>query len=153
MSRISYQLVEFIPRVLAPGVLYISERYRTASHMCPCGCGEKVVTPLSPADWQLTFDNGLVSLRPSIGNWNYPCQSHYWIRRNEIVWSGSMSAARIARVQHRDRLDKSRLVEQRNRAKQSLASTPSAEPATRDHELPSLWMWLKAAVARLLRIR
>ncbi len=30
--------------------LYISIPYVTAAHKCPCGCGEEIVTPLSPTD-------------------------------------------------------------------------------------------------------
>ena len=37
---------------------------------CCCGCGEEVVTPFSPAQWQMSFDGEAVSLHPSIGNWN-----------------------------------------------------------------------------------
>ena len=32
-------------------------------------------------------DNGTVSLRPSIGNWQLPCRSHYFIVRNRVVWA------------------------------------------------------------------
>ena len=49
--------------------------YATAVHLCACGCGNKVVTPFSPAEWQLTYDGDTVSLSPSIGNWQFPCKS------------------------------------------------------------------------------
>lgn len=114
-STIRPEFVEFIPKLLEPGVLYVSEKYRTASHLCACGCGEKVVTPLSPADWQLSMDGGKVSLHPSIGNWNYACKSHYWIRRNGIAWAGSMSKGQIERVQARDLADRASQVAQINR--------------------------------------
>ena len=64
-SAIRPEFVEFIPKHLEPGVLYVSEKYRTASHLCACGCGEKVVTPLSPADWQLTSET--VRPYPKVG--------------------------------------------------------------------------------------
>ena len=67
--------------------------YATTTHLCACGCGNKVVLPLSPADWQLYFDGERVSLTPSIGNWQFPCQSHYWIRRNGIFWADRWSEA------------------------------------------------------------
>lgn len=118
--QIRPQFSEFIPNELEDGVLYISERYKTASHKCACGCGEEVVTPLSPVEWQLRKDGELVSLHPSIGNWNYACRSHYWIRRNGIQWAGSMSAKQVAQVQARDRSDKVRYVQQRNSAKEGL---------------------------------
>jgi hypothetical protein len=96
VPRITPKFVEFIPKVVEDGVLYISEEYGTASHNCACGCGTRVVTPLSPTDWKLKVSRGNVSLSPSIGNWDYPCRSHYWIRNNEIVWAPSCSKDEIA---------------------------------------------------------
>lgn len=58
--------------------------YCTAIHKCVCGCGNKVVTPISPTGWQLEFDGKSISLCPSIGNWNFDCQSHYWIKKSKI---------------------------------------------------------------------
>lgn len=151
MSAIRPEFVHFIPKSLSPGVLYISERYRTASHLCACGCGEKVVTPLSPADWQLTREGERVSLHPSIGNWDYACHSHYSIKRNEIVWSASLSAARIARIQDRDRRDKVQHVQDRNRAR--LAQTPARAHAQQsqptDPARAPWWDRLAVWIARL----
>lgn len=81
-----HQFVEFIPDELEDGILYVSITYATVLHKCGCGCGNEVVTPLSPMDWQLTFNGETISLFPSIGNWSFPCRSHYWIRKNEVVW-------------------------------------------------------------------
>ncbi|WP_407933213.1 DUF6527 family protein [Bdellovibrio reynosensis] len=69
--------------------------YATASHLCCCGCGSEVVTPLTPTDWRLTFDGTTVSLDPSIGNWSFPCQSHYWITRSRTRWSNHWSKERV----------------------------------------------------------
>ena len=88
--RLQPRFVEVIPDVIEPGLLYVSMRFRTASHLCPTGCGEEVVTPLDRDEWILTFD-GTVTLRPSIGNPGLPCQSHYWITRNEVVWARPLS--------------------------------------------------------------
>jgi hypothetical protein len=60
-----------------------------------CGCGNEVVTPLSPTDWKLTFDGKTVSLYPSIGNWNFECQSHYWIKKNRIEFADHWSQKEI----------------------------------------------------------
>jgi hypothetical protein len=38
--------VDFIPKELDDGILYISKRFQTASHRCCCGCGTKIVTPI-----------------------------------------------------------------------------------------------------------
>jgi len=89
MKTVQHQFVEYVPDVIEEGILYISLPYATAIHKCICGCGNEVVTPLSPKDWQLTFDGKAVSLSPSIGNWNFACQSHYWIRNNRIEHSDS----------------------------------------------------------------
>ncbi|MDE5638328.1 MAG: hypothetical protein K2I47_00785 [Odoribacter sp.] len=77
--------VEFIPPFLEEGKLYISMRFGTAVHLCPCGCQNKIVTPLNPLGWTMRF-NGKISLSPSIGNYNIECQSHYYIVNNEIEW-------------------------------------------------------------------
>lgn len=110
IEQIRPEFVEFIPEKLEPGILYVSRRYSTASHLCCCGCGMEVVTPLNPAKWGLTEVNGTVSLNPSVGNWSFPCQSHYWISGNRVQWSAAMSAERIAAVKARDRRDADTMV-------------------------------------------
>lgn len=75
--------VEFIPLNIEEGQLYISMRYGTAIHLCPCGCKNKVITPLNPSGWTMKF-NGKVSLSPSIGNFELECRSHYFIVDNNV---------------------------------------------------------------------
>ncbi len=100
------EFVQFIPDQPDEGVLYISRRYRTASHSCCCGCGLEVVTPLNPEKWHLTeHPDGSISLMPSVGNWSLPCKSHYFIARNRIEWARAMSPGEIAAVQARDKVD------------------------------------------------
>ena len=105
MNCIRPKFVDFVPAVLSPGVLYISERFHTASHLCACGCGQKVVTPLSPAKWKLYLQGDTVTLDPSIGNWDYACRSHYFIRLNRVIWASTFSEDSIARVRARDQQD------------------------------------------------
>jgi hypothetical protein len=95
MKTFKTEFVEYVPDKLDEGVLYISIAFRTVSHNCACGCGLEVVTPISPTDWQLTYDGRTVTLFPSIGNWNYPCRSHYWIKRNEAVEAPTWSREEI----------------------------------------------------------
>ena len=97
--------VESFPDVLGPGILYVSRRYSTASHLCCCGCGIEVVTPLNPAKWSLKEVGDRPSLSPSIGNHGFPCRSHYWIQNGAVRWDGAMSAAAVAKVRARDRAD------------------------------------------------
>lgn len=100
---VTHEFVEFIPDKLEEGVLYVSVIYATATHRCLCGCGREVVTPLSPTDWQLAFDGESVSLTPSVGNWSFPCRSHYWIERNHVAWCGDMPQRLIDQGRMRDR--------------------------------------------------
>jgi len=102
LAEITHEFVDSIPEHLDEGRLYISIRYRTASHLCACGCGSKVVTPIKPAKWNLTFDGDTVSLCPSIGNWQKACRSHYWIRNDTIIWARAWSDREIESGRQRD---------------------------------------------------
>lgn len=105
LTRIQHQFVEAMPLQIDEGVLYISRRFNTAIHKCCCGCGLEVVTPLNPAKWSLKDHGSSVSLFPSIGNWSFPCQSHYWLERNQVRWAARMSDRMIRQVKERDRHD------------------------------------------------
>ena len=94
-SELRHAFVEDVPEALDEGILYISIRHATAIHKCCCGCQNEVVTPLSPLDWQMTFDGDSISLSPSIGNWSFRCQSHYWIRHNHVEWDRRWSRKHI----------------------------------------------------------
>lgn len=79
------EFVHRVPAELEEGILYICLDCDVVVHKCACGCGEKVVLPLSPEHWKLTYD-GEVTLSPSIGNYQYECKSHYFIRNGKVVW-------------------------------------------------------------------
>jgi len=100
------QFVEFIPTALEAGVLYISRKYKTASHLCCCGCGNKVVTPLKPGGWQLTTQGNTVTLHPSVGSWSLACQSHYLIRSGRIEWASKFSKTEIELNRLRDQRER-----------------------------------------------
>lgn len=102
MRSLQHRFVQYLPETLEPGILYISLEYVTASHLCCCGCGEEVVTPLSPVGWRMTFDGETISLWPSIGNWNLRCRSHYIIDRGRVVVVASWSNEQVAAERHRD---------------------------------------------------
>lgn len=101
VDRIDAQFVKSFPQDLESGVLYVSSHFSTAAHSCACGCGREVITPLSSAQWVLTFD-GSVSLWPSIGNSTLPCQSHYVIDHGTIRWSRNLTCDEIRRNQAAD---------------------------------------------------
>lgn len=98
---ITPRYVKAVPSSLEEGVLYISS-YGSAIHSCCCGCGSEVVTPLGPAQWHLTREDDTVTLRPSVGSWNLPCQSHYLITRNRVEWAAKFSPEQIAANQRAD---------------------------------------------------
>ena len=115
--RFELQRVHFMPKELNPGVLYVSEEFGAAAHLCACGCGAKIRTPLGPTEWALEETDSEPTLRPSIGNWQKPCQSHYWIIRGEVIWSDQSTPDQIAagrraeetrRRAHYDTLDRQR---------------------------------------------
>lgn len=101
----SFEFVVEVPAQLAEGMLYVSTTYATAIHLCACGCGQEVVTPLAPARWRLTFDGESVSLYPSIGNWGLPCHSHYWIERNVVHWERGWTPREVAEARESDDRD------------------------------------------------
>jgi len=87
--------VKYVPRDLAQDVLYVSQEYAVAVHLCACGCGNKVTTPLTPTEWIFSERNGRPTLDPSIGNWQLPCRSHYFIREGRIISAPQWSDAQI----------------------------------------------------------
>lgn len=102
MKTLNYKFVEKIPEIIEEGILYVSIPYQTAIHKCFCGCGNEVVTPLSPKQWILIYDGESVSLYPSIGNWSLKCRSHYFIKENKVIWAKTYSNAMIKRVKRKD---------------------------------------------------
>lgn len=102
-----HKFVDFMPDILEENILYVSMEYCTAIHLCVCGCGNKVITPISPTSWQLTFDGKAISLSPSIGNWNFDCQSHYWITNNKIEHARKWNKKEISDGRARDEKVKS----------------------------------------------
>lgn len=95
IERYSHEFVEFIPDNLEAGVLYVSIAYATTAHLCMCGCGFEVTSPLSPQQWRMIFDGQTVSLSPSLGNWSFECASHYWLDRGAVDWAAKWSRSRI----------------------------------------------------------
>ncbi len=128
---LQYKFVEFIPEKVEEGILYVSIEYCTAIHKCVCGCGNEVVTPLSPTDWKLTFNGKSVTLHPSIGNWNFECKSHYWIRNNKIEFAGSWTEREIRLGRENDLERKSEYFD--------VSDIPNEEPIVQEIHKPTLW--------------
>lgn len=92
---LKHVFVEYIPEQLEERTVYISKQFSTVTHKCVCGCGREVVTPLSPTDWKLTSDGRTISLFPSIGSWNLPCRSHYWIKNDRAIWAADWTDKQV----------------------------------------------------------
>ena len=129
VDSIAFEFVDVIPEKLKENTLFIAVNYATAVHSCCCGCGKEVVTPLSPTDWKLIYDGVSVSLSPSIGNWSFPCKSHYWIDKNNIVWASQWSHHQISAGRANDYY-----VKQKHYEKAGIPTGEKAEPAH-----PGLW--------------
>jgi hypothetical protein len=93
--RLEHSFVDEIPDQLEGGILYAALNHRTTIHLCCCGCKNEVVLPLNPVEWKLTFDGESVSMNPSVGNWHFPCRSHYWIRNGRIQWAAQWTDEQI----------------------------------------------------------
>ncbi|MCW2750771.1 MAG: hypothetical protein JWR83_1881 [Aeromicrobium sp.] len=105
IEALSPAFVEHIPTTLEPGTIYISLEYGTAQHLCCCGCGTEVVTPIHPSYWTLIYDGDNVSLHPSVGNWSLPCRSHYVVREGRVRWAKAWTTKQVDAGRVRDRLD------------------------------------------------
>jgi hypothetical protein len=124
---LTHKFVEFIPRELEANTIYVSIPYATAIHNCCCGCGNRVVTPISPTDWKLIFDGRSISLDPSIGNWSFPCRSHYWIRNNRVVWSDQWSEDEVDAVRQKDARATAAYFNKKNAGKAEGSSSATAK--------------------------
>jgi hypothetical protein len=94
--KFELQHVHYTPTELKPGVLYVSEEFGIAIHLCACGCGSKIKTPLGPTEWSVKATKSGPTLRPSVGNWQETCQSHYSITRGDIIWAEKWTPEQIA---------------------------------------------------------
>jgi hypothetical protein len=124
VDRLRPRFVEEMPDDLDEGVIYVSLEHRSMLHLCACGCGSEVVLPLTPLDWRLTYDGEDVSLAPSIGSWNLPCRSHYFVERGRVRWTGGMSAVQVEALRRDDRRRRGHREEDRN-----VAEVPQPAPA------------------------
>jgi len=94
-TKFKLQRVHYMPKDLEPGVLYVSEEFGTAAHLCACGCGSKIRTPLGPTEWSFKETTEGPTLFPSVGNWQQPCRSHYLIRTGQVIWANSWTFEQV----------------------------------------------------------
>jgi len=141
ITRLQHRFVETLPDNIETGVLYVSMEYATAAHRCCCGCGEEVVTPFSPAQWQMSFDGDAVSLHPSVGNWNLRCRSHYVVGAGRVIEAPRWTKAQIEAGRRRDKEARTNYL-----AATSAATVPSmpGEKPREPSRLDRLLAWLKS---------
>lgn len=146
---LEHRFVRNVPRELEPGVMYVSMEYATAVHSCCCGCGERVVTPFTPTDWNMTFNGESISLNPSVGNWNQKCRSHYVIRQGRVLEAGPWSNAQVEAERRRDKRAKASHYggngEMRSAVQQLTVLAPEPEVADQERgsRPQSFWSRLK----------
>ncbi|MYH32989.1 MAG: hypothetical protein F4133_04170 [Gammaproteobacteria bacterium] len=99
--RLQPVFVDVLPEFqeIETGQLWISHKHRTVNLRCPCGCDELTVLTLHPSRWHIHFDGKTVSLAGPTGGsiWaNSGCGSHYFIRKNEVIWLDTIDPRRHA---------------------------------------------------------
>lgn len=129
LSSIKLRNVAYMPKELEPGILYAALEFGAVAHLCACGCGTKIRTPLGVTEWSLREGPQGPTLRPSVGNWQQPCRSHYLITNGEIEWAGQWTAAQIAAG--------------RKREEDRRAAHYEAKYAKQRGILVQFWNWLK----------
>jgi hypothetical protein len=92
-----YQAVERIPKQLNSGVVYHTQEFEVAALLCACGCGHRVML-LVPDSHQVSSDDGLATVRPSIAVCDAPCKSHYIITAGQVEWLPAFSDAMATSV-------------------------------------------------------
>lgn len=136
-TDLKHEFVEYIPNHLKDGVIYVSVTFGTVVHKCCCGCGNEVITPLSPTDWKVSFNGESISLYPSIGNWNFDCKSHYWITNNKVEWAKKWSEDKINAGRHQDYLNKRKYYSKKSLFHNNIINEKDKESKTK------LWSMLK----------
>lgn len=141
LTSLSHRFVESFPDTLEPGIVYISVEFASVSHLCCCGCGAEVITPLTPKDWKMTFDGETISLNPSIGSWSLPCRSHYFIRQNQVQWAGPWSNEQIRLGRERDLRSKRGTIETKSQSERASSHNKTHKKAKRLFE--RLFGWFR----------
>lgn len=139
--QIRHEFIVLLPEKLEDGVVYVSLKYKNMVHLCFCGCGSQVVTPLSPTGWSMTFDGRSVSVYPSIGNWHRPCRSHYWIRKGRVEWAPDWTDEMVEAGFSNDRAAKRDYYQRR--AEPPPEQQAPAVQAPRRGFLAHVWQWFR----------
>lgn len=127
IQRFDLRSVQYMPTQLEPGLLYVAKTFGAAAHLCACGCGTIVRTPLNR--WSLVETEDGPTVVPSIGNWQEPCRSHYLIKRGKVIWVPKWTREEVVAGRQRE--------QQRLRAYYDARDRRCAAVISR------FWRWLK----------
>jgi hypothetical protein len=56
---------------------------------CPCRCHRRIDLNLAAGQnphWNVHHENGVLTIEPSIWLRSNPCGSHFFVRKNRIIW-------------------------------------------------------------------
>lgn len=98
--RYVYRAVDRIPANLDPGIVYHSEEFELAAFLCPCDCGHRVML-LVPDSHSVWNQSGFATISPSVGVFDAPCKSHFFIRSGEVDWLNAFSPAQANSIMQR----------------------------------------------------
>jgi len=98
--RYVYEAADRIPNQLREGVVYHTHEFEIAALLCACGCGHRI-TLLVPDSHQVRDENGLATIRPSIGVFDADCKSHYVITAGEVDWLPAFTPAQASSIMQR----------------------------------------------------
>lgn len=147
--RLDLEFVDAFPKQRKEWTLYVSIPFATAMHLCCCGCGNEVVTPLSPTDWKMTFDGVSIWLHPSIGNWDFPCRSHYWIRKSGIEWASDWTQDKVERGRAAERAESDEYFQVSEvRAAENKPEPLTAESETTKTKWQVFTSWVRSFISR-----
>lgn len=111
---------------MEPGVVFHSEEFELAGLLCACGCGHRI-TLLVPDSHEIIDQAGWATVRPSIGVFDAPCKSHFFIHNGNVAWMPAFSGSQAA----------------------SIMQAQIARHVARDHKPLSLWRRLVAWIASM----
>lgn len=132
--RFELRRVHYMPKDPKPGILYFSKEFDIAIHLCACGCGSKIKTPIGVTEWSITETGSGPTLRPSIGNWQEACQSHYLITRGDVAWAEKWTPEAIAADRHYEQIRRYDYFAARDRERGGVLSR--------------LWCWIQTRIGR-----
>lgn len=95
-----YVSTDRIPKELATGVVYHNPEFELGALLCACGCGLRIDL-LVPDSHQITSENGLATVTPSILVVAGPCRSHYFITAGRVEWANEVTEAQASALMQR----------------------------------------------------